>query len=117
MLHAFLVLVLLALAEAADGATPPPAAPAAERVLKANGVTLRLQQSACSLPHVLATIQQIYHDRFRDGEATGPGGSIRFCWTDIELDGQVSQDSIYVMDTEGGSGWVSLQGFKPQPVI
>lgn len=94
-------------------AATKPASDTAGRVVRVGDMTLLLSKDACSVQAAVIGLKPHHLPRFANGIKIAPGERTRFCWTDLEVDGTKSPDSIFVWDEEGGNGWLLLDKESP----
>jgi hypothetical protein len=78
----------------------------------ASGDELRLREKPCAIASVLAAIKDEHRDKFRDGQATIGGKTIRLCWVD-------TQEGYYWLLPEGAQDGIaySVTIFISQPGV
>lgn len=81
-------------------------------VAELNSTTVRLYETPCTVPEILAQIDESYHSKWQRGHAKFSDHERRLCWAVTQTpDGS---HVVLIADEQGQRGMVPIELFKPE---
>lgn len=80
-------------------------------VVEVEGLAIRLFNTPCVSPAVLAQLKPEVREKFRAGNESDHGRPVELCWI------QADETTVYIVDADGDSGALPIAIFKPADVL